>query len=77
VLEPGCAYVGRGDGDVIVARRAAGLVAMAAASRADYPWHPSTDRLVRSNSVTPVSRSNFAIWWLSADCTTWQRAAAA
>jgi two-component system, chemotaxis family, protein-glutamate methylesterase/glutaminase len=48
VLEPGCAYVGRGDGDVIVARRAGALVAMAAASKPDYPWHPSTDRLVRS-----------------------------
>jgi two-component system, chemotaxis family, protein-glutamate methylesterase/glutaminase len=47
-LEPGCAYVGRGDGDVVVARRAIGLVAMPAASRADYPWHPSTDRLVRT-----------------------------
>jgi two-component system chemotaxis response regulator CheB len=47
-LEPGCAYIGRGDADVIIGRRPAGLVAMAAPSRADYPWHPSTDRLVES-----------------------------
>jgi two-component system chemotaxis response regulator CheB len=47
-LEPGVAYVGRGDGDLIVSRRPAGLVAMAAPSQAGYPWHPSTDRLVRS-----------------------------
>ncbi|MEI9922529.1 MAG: chemotaxis protein CheB [Bradyrhizobium sp.] len=37
-----------GDADVIVSRRGAGLVAMAAPAQADYPWHPSTDRLVRS-----------------------------
>jgi two-component system chemotaxis response regulator CheB len=48
LLEPGYVYIGRGDADVIVSRRAAGLVAMAAPSQADYPWHPSTDRLVRS-----------------------------
>ena len=48
LVEPGCAYLGRGDGDVVVSRRAAGLVAMAVPSQPDYPWHPSTDRLVRS-----------------------------
>ncbi len=48
LLQAGCAYIGRGDADLIVARRPAGLVAMAAPSRQDYPWHPSTDRLVRS-----------------------------
>ena len=47
-LQPGCAYIGRGDADVVIARRAAGLVAMAAPSHPDHPWHPSTDRLVRS-----------------------------
>jgi two-component system chemotaxis response regulator CheB len=46
-LEAGVVYIGRGDADLIVARRPAGLVAMAAPSL-DYPWHPSTDRLVRS-----------------------------
>ena len=48
VLQAGCAYIGRGDADLIVSRRAGGLVAMPAPSQADYPWHPSTDRLVRS-----------------------------
>jgi two-component system chemotaxis response regulator CheB len=48
VLEPGCAYIGRGEADVIISRRAGVLSAMAAPARADYPWHPSTDRLVRS-----------------------------
>jgi two-component system chemotaxis response regulator CheB len=47
-LQPGKVYIGRGDADLIVSRRPAGLVAMPAPSRADYPWHPSTDRLVRS-----------------------------
>ncbi len=47
-LQPGCAYIGRGDADIVVSRRAAGLIAMPAPARRDYPWHPSTDRLVRS-----------------------------
>ena len=47
-LKPGNVYIGRGDADVIVSRRGAGLVAMAAPAQADYPWHPSTDRLVRT-----------------------------
>ena len=55
VLIPGNVYIGRGDADVIVSRRGAGLVAMAAPAQADYPWHPSTDRLVRSalNHMAP------------------------
>ncbi|MEP9368373.1 chemotaxis-specific protein-glutamate methyltransferase CheB [Xanthobacter sp. VNH20] len=48
LLRPGHVYIGRGDADLIVARRAAGLVAMAAPAQAGYPWHPSADRLVRS-----------------------------
>jgi two-component system chemotaxis response regulator CheB len=47
-LQPGVAYIGRGDADLIVTRRGAGLVAMAAPAQAGYPWHPSTDRLVRT-----------------------------
>jgi two-component system chemotaxis response regulator CheB len=54
VLEPGCVYIGRGDADLIVARRFAGLSAMSAPAQQDYPWHPSTDRLVRS-AMTHVS----------------------
>jgi two-component system chemotaxis response regulator CheB len=47
-LQPGVVYIGRGDADLIVSRRAVGLVAMAAPAQAGYPWHPSADRLVRS-----------------------------
>lgn len=47
-LEPGFVYIGRGDADIVVSRRGAGLVATAAPAAADYPWHPSADRLVRS-----------------------------
>jgi two-component system, chemotaxis family, protein-glutamate methylesterase/glutaminase len=47
-LEPGTVYIGRGEADIVVSRRLAGLVVMAAPSQRDYPWHPSTDRLVRS-----------------------------
>jgi two-component system chemotaxis response regulator CheB len=48
VLEPGVAYIGRGDADVIVSRRTGALVAMAAPAQPGYPWHPSTERLVRT-----------------------------
>lgn len=47
-LQPGNVYIGRGDADIIVSRRGGALVAMAAPSQTGYPWHPSTDRLVRS-----------------------------
>jgi two-component system chemotaxis response regulator CheB len=48
LLKAGCVYIGRGDADVIISRRAAGLTVMPAPAQKDYPWHPSTDRLVRS-----------------------------
>lgn len=47
-LEPGCVYIGRGDADIIVSRRTAGLIAMIAPADRSYPWHPSVDRLVRT-----------------------------
>jgi two-component system, chemotaxis family, protein-glutamate methylesterase/glutaminase len=47
-LEGGRVYIGRGDADLVVSRRPSGLVAMTVPSNPDYPWHPSTDRLVRS-----------------------------
>jgi two-component system chemotaxis response regulator CheB len=47
-LENGCVYIGRGDADVVVSRRTSALVVMAVPSNPDYPWHPSTDRMVRS-----------------------------
>ncbi len=48
LLEPGCVYIGRGDADVILSRRGAGLVALSAPSSAAHRWHPSVDRLVNS-----------------------------
>ena len=47
-LEAGRVYIGRGDADLVVSRRPSGLVAMTVPSNPDYPWHPSTDRMVRS-----------------------------
>ncbi|HEX5460203.1 MAG TPA: chemotaxis-specific protein-glutamate methyltransferase CheB [Steroidobacteraceae bacterium] len=47
-LEAGRVYIGRGDADLVVSKRPSGLIAMTVPSDPDYPWHPSTDRLVRS-----------------------------
>jgi two-component system, chemotaxis family, protein-glutamate methylesterase/glutaminase len=47
-LEAGRVYIGRGDADLVVSRRPSGLIAMTVPSDPDYPWHPSTNRLVRS-----------------------------
>ncbi|KTS30352.1 chemotaxis protein CheY [Methylobacterium indicum] len=47
-LVPGRVYVGRGDADVIVVRRPGGLMVAPAPAQAEYPWHPSVDRLVES-----------------------------
>jgi two-component system chemotaxis response regulator CheB len=47
-LLPGHVYVARGDADMIISRRASGLVALAAPSDPALYWHPSVDRLVAS-----------------------------
>jgi two-component system chemotaxis response regulator CheB len=47
-LEPGTAYIGRGDADLIVSRRGTRLLAMSAPINSRYRWHPSVDRLVES-----------------------------
>jgi two-component system, chemotaxis family, protein-glutamate methylesterase/glutaminase len=47
-LQPGCVYIGRGDADLVISKRGAGLVAMTVPVNPSYPWHPSVDRLVRS-----------------------------
>ncbi|MEO7762233.1 MAG: chemotaxis-specific protein-glutamate methyltransferase CheB [Casimicrobiaceae bacterium] len=47
-LQPGYVYIGRGDADLIVSLRLAGLVATPAPAQSGYPWHPSTNRLVKS-----------------------------
>lgn len=48
LLERGHVYIGRGDADLLVTRRAGGLMAMSAPAEVGYPWHPSTNRLVES-----------------------------
>ncbi|HYP81341.1 MAG TPA: chemotaxis-specific protein-glutamate methyltransferase CheB [Steroidobacteraceae bacterium] len=47
-LQAGTVYIGRGDADIVLSKRAGGLAVMTAPARREYPWHPSTDRLVRS-----------------------------
>jgi len=47
-LLAGHAYIGRGDADLIISRRAGALVAMPAPSAEEYHWHPSVDRFVAS-----------------------------
>ncbi|HET9107564.1 MAG TPA: chemotaxis-specific protein-glutamate methyltransferase CheB [Steroidobacteraceae bacterium] len=47
-LQAGRVYIGRGDADLVISRRPAGLIAMTVPAHPRYPWHPSTDRLVRS-----------------------------
>jgi two-component system chemotaxis response regulator CheB len=41
-------YIGRGDADIIVRSGTNGLLAQSVAPQPGYPWHPSTDRLVRT-----------------------------
>ncbi|HUQ52753.1 MAG TPA: chemotaxis protein CheB, partial [Gammaproteobacteria bacterium] len=47
-VEAGNVYIGRGDADLIVTRRRAGVLAMSAPAERGYPWHPSANRLVTS-----------------------------
>ena len=47
-LQAGCVYIGKGDADIVIARRPAGLVVLPTRSDMNYPWHPSTERLVVS-----------------------------
>jgi two-component system chemotaxis response regulator CheB len=60
-LRPGCAYIGRGDADVLVVRRRGALVAMPAPSSPDYHWHPSVDRLVASAMQLVSSERLFGV----------------
>jgi two-component system, chemotaxis family, protein-glutamate methylesterase/glutaminase len=47
-LEPGHAYIGSGDADLLVSRRRGKPIAMAAPLNPEFAWHPSVDRLVAS-----------------------------
>ncbi|MES2193685.1 MAG: CheB methylesterase domain-containing protein [Pseudomonadota bacterium] len=48
LLKPGTIYIGKGDADVMVAPRAAGISAMPVPAKASYLWHPSVERMVAS-----------------------------
>jgi two-component system chemotaxis response regulator CheB len=45
-LRAGVAYVGRGDGDMLVGHRGGALSAIPSPASARHTWHPSVDRLV-------------------------------
>ncbi|WP_207477482.1 chemotaxis-specific protein-glutamate methyltransferase CheB [Arenibaculum pallidiluteum] len=47
-LEPACAYVARGDADMVVARRPSGLIVLPVPASPSFVWHPSVDRLAQS-----------------------------
>lgn len=47
-LQRGNIYIGRGSADVVVARRADGLIVKSVPAAPEYRWHPSVDRLVAS-----------------------------
>ncbi len=47
-LEPGIIYVGRGDADVVIGRRATRWVVNPMPAGDQYLWHPSVTRLVES-----------------------------
>jgi len=47
-LRPGHVYIGRGDADIMVAPRAAGPIALSVPAGAEFPWHPSVERMVTS-----------------------------
>lgn len=47
-LRAGGVYVARGGADIVISVRGGQPIANAAPMLADYPWHPSVDRLVRS-----------------------------
>ncbi len=47
-LEPGGVYVARGEADMVISKRPAGLVAMPAPSDPQALWRPSVDRLMRT-----------------------------
>ena len=56
-LQPGGAYIGRGDADVIVSRRGDHWVALPAPALPQARWRPSVDRLVASAlEVAPARR---------------------
>ena len=48
LLAGGRVYIAKGDADLIVSRRPAGLIVQAVPSSSEFRWHPSVNRLVES-----------------------------
>ncbi|MDE1146248.1 MAG: chemotaxis-specific protein-glutamate methyltransferase CheB [Azospirillaceae bacterium] len=48
LIVPGRVYIGKGDADLVVGMRPAGLMAVPMPTKAEYRWHPSVDRMVDS-----------------------------
>lgn len=69
VVEPGNVYIARGDADIILAQRAARLVALPAPSEAKWIWHPSVERLVLSamNVVAPQALIGILLTGMGSD----------
>jgi two-component system chemotaxis response regulator CheB len=44
----GCAYIARGDADLVISRRTGTLTVMPAPADQQYIWHPSVERMVKS-----------------------------
>ncbi len=56
-IEPGTVYVAKGDADLVVSRRATGLIATPVPSSHAHVWHPSVARLVASAiDAVPVAQ---------------------
>lgn len=68
-LQPGTAYIGRGDADVILSSRGGDIIAMPAPSAEAYFWHPSVDRLVESGvkHIAPESLVGVLMTGMGAD----------
>lgn len=47
-LQPGCAYIAKGDADMLIATRPSGLIALPTPASSRHLWHPSVDRMVFS-----------------------------
>jgi two-component system chemotaxis response regulator CheB len=48
ILEAGCAYIAKGDADVLFSLKAAGIAALPAPASSKHLWHPSVTRMVES-----------------------------
>jgi two-component system chemotaxis response regulator CheB len=69
ILLAGGVYIARGGTDMVIGSRGGQLIANAAPMQADYPWHPSVDRLVRTATqhVQPASLLGILLTGMGSD----------